>query len=105
MVRGQGRAAVAAVLAGMCWAGTVWSLERVNGADALVGAGMLLAPLLVPVLILLVLALPGLTRLSRSVASILVVGAATIAVAGVARAVVYEPILDVLRRSVVTARC
>ena len=72
----------------------IWSLERASGADALVGAGMLLAPLLVPLLILLVIGLPGLRGISRRLTALLLVACTVVAVAGVARALVYEPILD-----------
>ena len=87
-------AAVAAALAGLSWAGVIWSIERLNGADPLVGAGMLLAPLLVPTLALLVLALPGLWRIPQRLARGLVVASVVVAVAGVSRVLVYEPILD-----------
>lgn len=56
-------AAVAAAFAGLSWAGVIWSIERVIDADALVGAGMILAPLLPPLLVVVVVGLPALWRI------------------------------------------
>src|SRR5688572_20122103 len=91
---GRPLAAVAAALAGLSWAGVIWSLERVSGADSLVGTGMVLAPLLVPWLVVLVMGLPVLWRIPRRLSQFLAVSSVVIAVTGVARALVYEPILD-----------
>jgi len=87
-------AAVAAALAGLAWTGVIWSVEQVNGADALVGAGMILGPLLVPLLVLIVVGLPALWRIPYPLTPFLVVASLVIAVTGVARALVYQPILD-----------
>ena len=91
---GRSLAAAAGAIAALSWAAVVWSVERVSGADALVGAGLILAPLLVPSLILVVVGPPALWRISHRPMATLVGAAAVIAVAGVARALVYEPIRD-----------
>ena len=91
---GRTLSAVAAALAGLSWAGVIWSVERVNGADALAAGGMLLGPLLVPLLILLVTGLPDLWLIPDRWTRVLVAAAALIAMAGVGRALVYDPILD-----------
>lgn len=91
---GRPLAAVAAASASLSSAGVIWSLERVSGADALVGAGMILAPLLVPLLIILVIGLPALWRIPGRLTPFLVASSLVIGLSGVARALVYEPILD-----------
>ncbi len=93
-IAGRPLAAVAAALAGLSWTGMIWSLERASDADALVGAGMLLGPLLVPLLIVLAIGLPALRGISRRLTALLLVLCTVVAVTGVARALVYEPILD-----------
>ena len=87
-------AAVAAAFAGLSWAGVIWSIERVIDADALVGAGMILAPLLPPLLVVVVVGLPALWRIPDRLTPALVAASIVIAVTGVLRVLVYEPILD-----------
>jgi len=91
---GSSLAAVAAAVASVSWAGVIWSVERVSGADALVGAGLILAPLLAPALIILILGLPALWRSSRQLTGMLLVASLVIAMTGVVRAFVYDPIRD-----------
>jgi signal transduction histidine kinase len=90
---GRTVAGIAAALAALSWAGVTWGAASVNRSDALVGVGLLVSPLLVPWLVLLVteLATPWRPRRATSVVAAAFVG---IGVAGVVRALVYEPLLD-----------
>ena len=84
---------VAATLAGLSWAGATWAAASVNRSDALVGVGLLVAPLLVPWLVLLIADLPTPWRPARAM-SLVAVAFVGIGLAGVLRALVYEPLLD-----------
>jgi signal transduction histidine kinase len=84
---------VAATLAGLSWAGVTWAAASVNRSDALVGAGLLVAPLLVPWLVLLIADLPTSWRPARA-RSFVAVAFVGIGLTGVVRALVYEPLLD-----------
>jgi signal transduction histidine kinase len=90
---GRTVASVAATLAGLSWAGVAWGAASVNRSDALVGVGLLVAPFLVPLLVLQVAELPTRWRPGHAT-SIVVVAFVGIGLAGVARALVYEPLLD-----------
>ena len=90
---GQPLGSVAATLAALSWAGVTWGVASVTRSDALVGVGLLVAPLFVPWIVLQVAALP--TRWRPTHATLLVaVAFVGIGLAGVVRALVYEPMLD-----------
>ena len=90
---GQPLGSAAAALAALSWAGVTWAVASVTRSDALVGVGLLVAPLLVPWLVLQVIALPTRWRLTH--ATLLVaVAFVGIGLTGVVRALVYEPMLD-----------
>lgn len=84
---------IAATMAGLSWAAVAWGMASVTRSDPLVGVGLLVAPLLVPWLVLLIASLPTPWRPARSMAfaAIAFVG---IGLTGVLRALVYEPLLD-----------
>jgi signal transduction histidine kinase len=84
---------VAATLAGLSWAGVTWAAASVNRSDALVGAGLLVAPLLVPWLILLIADMPTSWRPTRAMFFV-AVAFVGIGLTGVVHALVYEPLLD-----------
>jgi signal transduction histidine kinase len=84
---------VAATMAGLSWAGVTWAAASVNRSDPLVGVGLLVAPLLVPWLVLLNADLPTPWRPARAM-SFVAVAFVGIGLTGVVRALVYEPLLD-----------
>ncbi len=90
----RGNAGLLAVLAGLSWVGLSWTTATVFGADPVLGPGTLLAPLLVPLLVLVALQLPRPSRRDGIGTRLAVVAIIAIAMVGVVRAVVYEPFLD-----------
>lgn len=84
---------VAATLAGLSFAGVTWGAASVNRSDALVGVGLLVAPFLVPLLVLLTADLPTRWRPGHAT-SVVAVAFVGIGLTGVVRALVYEPFLD-----------
>ncbi len=90
---GQPLGSVAAALAALSWAGVTWGVASVTRSDALVGVGLLVAPLLVPLLVLQVTVLPTRWRPTRSTL-VVAVAFLGIGLTGLVRALVYEPMLD-----------
>lgn len=86
--------AVAATLAGSALAGLTWTIDSVNSADALHGIGLIVAPLLVPALVVLIADLPVSWRPVRPRSTVPTIAFLGIGVVGMARALVYEPLLD-----------
>jgi signal transduction histidine kinase len=90
---GRTIASIAAVLAAISWAGVTWVAASGNRSDALVGAGFLVAPLLVPWLVVQVTELPTPWRPVRGTSAV-AVAFVGIGLPGLVRALVYEPLLD-----------
>ena len=83
----------AATLAGLSWAGVTWAVASVNRSNALLGLGLLVAPMLVPWVVLQITELPTRWRPGhrKSIVAVAFVG---IGLSGVLRALMYEPLLD-----------
>ena len=90
---GRSVGCIAATLAALSWAGVTWGAASVNRSDALVGVGLLVAPLLVPLLVLQIAELPTRWRPGHAMSAV-AVAFVGIGLTGVARALVYEPLLD-----------
>jgi signal transduction histidine kinase len=90
---GRTVASIAAVLAALSWAGVTWGAASVNRSDALVGIGLLVAPFLVPWLVVQVTELPTSWRPRRATSAV-AVAFVGIGLPGLVRALVYEPLLD-----------
>jgi len=84
---------IAATLAGLSWAGVTWGVASVARWDPLTALGFLIAPLLVPLLVLQVAELPTAWR-PRRATWLVAVAFAGIGLAGAIRVLVYEPLLD-----------
>jgi signal transduction histidine kinase len=84
---------LAATLAALSWAGVTWGAASVTRSDPLSAVGFLVAPLLVPWLVLQVAELSTAWRPRRAM-SVVAVAFVGIGLAGVIRALVYEPLLD-----------
>jgi signal transduction histidine kinase len=92
-VTGRRVGSVAATLAALSLAGVTWGVASVSSSDPLVGVGFLVAPLLVPWLVLQIAELPTRWRPGHAT-SLVAVAFAGIGLSGVVRALVYEPLLD-----------
>ncbi len=84
---------VSATFAALSWAGVTWGVASVNRSDTLVGVGFLVAPFLVPWLLLQIAELPTRWRPGHA-ASLVAVAFVGIGLGGVIRALVYQPLLD-----------
>ena len=84
---------LAATLAGLSWAGVTWGITSVTRSDPLSAIGFLVAPLLGPFLVLQVVELRTAwgPRRGTPVVPVAFLG---MGLAGVIRALVYEPLLD-----------
>ena len=85
--------ALAACLAGLSLAAVAWGAGSVTSSDPLSALGFLVSPFLVPWLLLQVAVVPAAWRPRRAMAAV-AVAFLGIGVAGVIRAFVYEPLLD-----------
>ncbi len=84
---------LAASLAGVSLAGVAWGAASVTRSDPLSALGFLVAPLLIPLLVLQVAEVPTAWRPRRAMSAV-AVAFLGIGLAGVIRAFVYEPLLD-----------
>ncbi|MFC5004091.1 sensor histidine kinase [Dactylosporangium cerinum] len=99
VLRTLGRIGALAVLSGIGWLAPIWvgwqtETATVPGAALVRSLGMVVVPLLMPVVLHVTLAYPG-GRLPAAAARLLVgTGYAAAAIAGVGRALCYDPFLD-----------
>ena len=90
---GRAVGSLAATLAGLSWAGVTWGAASVTRSDPLSAVGLVVAPMLVPWLVLQVAELPAAWRPPRAM-PVVAVAFVGIGLAGILRALVYEPLVD-----------